>query len=120
MSFPPAGSTSVGEFAIQKNPQAMAQRLNLHSLMFITGKRDATDLAPCPNDYVLIFKKPGDTLHPVRALFDAERTQADGSPPKNGFGTPTASGPTSKKPTCSMAPAVTRKASMSAMSVRFK
>lgn len=62
----------VGEFAIPKNPQAMAQRLNLHSLMFVTGKRNSTMLAPAPNDYVLIFQKPGKVAVPVRALYDAK------------------------------------------------
>lgn len=70
--FGAGGFNFVGEFAIQKNPQAMAQRLNLHSLMFVTGKRNAADLAPCPNDYVLIFKKPGEIETPVRALRDEE------------------------------------------------
>lgn len=50
----------VGEFVIPKDPQAMAQRLNLHSLQFKTGYgRDARRLAPAVNDYVLIFQKPG-------------------------------------------------------------
>lgn len=72
--FSDGGFHFKGEFAIQKNPQAMAQRLNLHSLMFITGKRNATDLAPCPNDYVLVFQKPGDIKHPVQALYDEEKS----------------------------------------------
>lgn len=61
-----------GEFAIAKNPQAMAQRLNLHSLMFITGKRNAQMLAPAPNDYVLIFQKPGEPETLVRAIYDKD------------------------------------------------
>ena len=61
-----------GEFVISKNPQAMAQRLNLHSLMFITGKRNSTMLAPAPNDYVLIFQKSGECQNPVRAIYDRE------------------------------------------------
>lgn len=59
-----------GEFAICKNPQAMAQRLNLHSLMFVTGKSNACNLAPAPNDYVLVFQKPGQCAEPVPALYD--------------------------------------------------
>lgn len=59
-----------GECAIAKNPQAMAQRLNLHSLMFITGKRDACELAPAPNDYVMVFQKPGECREPVKCLYD--------------------------------------------------
>jgi DNA modification methylase len=58
-----------GEIAIAKNPQAIAQRQQLHSLLFITGKRNARQLAPCVNDYVMIFMKPGDA-EPVKAIYD--------------------------------------------------
>lgn len=71
--FSAGGFHFKGECAIVKNPQAMAQRLNLHSLMFITGKRNAVDLAPAPNDYVLIFQKPGEIAAPVKALFDEQK-----------------------------------------------
>ena len=58
--FGAGGFEWTGEFVIPKNPQIIAQRLNLHSLQFITGYcRNARDLAPAVNDYVLIFKKPG-------------------------------------------------------------
>lgn len=68
----------VGEFCIPKNPQIIAQRLSLHSLQFKTGKaRTATKLAPCFNDYVLIFQKPGDTPNPVQCLIDL-RENPDG------------------------------------------
>ena len=60
-----------GEVAIVKNPQAVAQRLKLHSLMFITGKRDSRALAPAMNDYILFFRKPGEG-EPVRGLYDHE------------------------------------------------
>lgn len=70
--FSKGGFHFTGEFAISKNPQAMAQRLNLHSLMFVTGKRNAQMLAPAPNDYVLIFQKPGEPETPVRALYDSK------------------------------------------------
>jgi DNA modification methylase len=66
------GFNWTGEVAIPKNPQAMAQRNNLHCLMFATGKRNACDLAPAPNDFILIFQKPGEIETPVRALFDPE------------------------------------------------
>jgi len=67
--FSAAGFDWTGEFVIQKNPQAIAQRQKLHSLLFITGKRDARDLAPCVNDHVLLFKKPGEATA-VPALYD--------------------------------------------------
>lgn len=70
--FSAGGFHFTGEFAIAKNPQAMAQRLNLHSLMFITGKRNSTMLAPAPNDYVLIFSKGGEPDVPVRAIYDKD------------------------------------------------
>lgn len=70
--FSAGGFHFTGEAAIPKNPQAMAQRLNLHSLMFITGKNNATMLAPAPNDYLLIFQKPGECETRVRALYDKD------------------------------------------------
>lgn len=69
--FGAAGFHFAGEFAIQKDPQAIANRMNLHSLQFKTGyARNANMLAPVFNDYVLIFHKPGDAKFepPVRPL----------------------------------------------------
>lgn len=66
-----AGFTYHGEFVIAKNPQAIAQRNKLHSLLFVTGKRNARDLAPAVNDFVLIFQKPGE-CEPVPAIYDAK------------------------------------------------
>lgn len=62
-----------GEFVISKNPQAIAQRLKLNSLLFETAKTNAQNLAPIFNDYVLIFKKPGECAVPVRALYDKQK-----------------------------------------------
>lgn len=70
--FRQAGFHWTGEIVIPKNPQAMAQRLSLHSLMFVTGKRNSRDWAPAVNDFVLIFQKPGEPTNPCRALFDRE------------------------------------------------
>ena len=70
------GFQAHGEVAIVKNPQAVAQRLKLHSLMFITGKKDSRRLSPAMNDYVLFFKKPGEGV-PVRGLYD-KKTNPDG------------------------------------------
>jgi DNA modification methylase len=61
-----------GEVAIVKNPQAVAQRLKLHSLMFVTGKlRDSRALAPAMNDYVMFFRKPGGDDLAIQGLYDA-------------------------------------------------
>lgn len=70
------GFNFFGEFVISKNPQAIAQRLKLNSLLFETAKTNAQNLAPIFNDYVLIFKKPGDAPHPVPALFDKKKNPA--------------------------------------------
>lgn len=69
--FGAGGFHFIGEFAICKNPQAMAQRLKLHSLQFKTGKVGCgCNLAPAVNDYVLIFQKPGECDHSVRCIRD--------------------------------------------------
>lgn len=59
-----------GEVVIPKNPQRIAQVRKLHSLLFVTGRRDSRALSPCNNDFVLFFRKPGEGV-PVRGLFDA-------------------------------------------------
>jgi DNA modification methylase len=69
--FESGGFEWKGEFVIPKNPQAIAQRQKLHSLLFITGRRNARDLAPAVNDFVLIFQRPGEAI-PVRALRGAD------------------------------------------------
>jgi len=66
--FSAAGFDWKGEFVIPKNPQAIAQRQKLSSLLFVQGARDARQLAPAVNDFVLIFQRPGDAAPPVRAL----------------------------------------------------
>ena len=70
--FAAGGLEWTGEVVIPKNPQVIAQRLSLHSLMFVTAKTNATKLAPAVNDYVMIFQKPGDCEPPVRAMRCAE------------------------------------------------
>lgn len=67
--FSAGGFNWVGEVAIPKNPQVIAQRQKLHSLLFVTGKRDARQLAPAVNDYILVFQRPGEAT-PVPALRD--------------------------------------------------
>ncbi len=67
--FMSGGFDWTGEFVIPKNPQVIAQRQKLHSLQFASGKKDSRKLAPAVNDYVMIFRKPGDG-RPVPAIFD--------------------------------------------------
>lgn len=68
--FEAGGFHWIGEVVIPKNPQIMAKRLNLHCLMFETGRTNAANLAPAVNDYMMIFQKPGERPQPVRALYD--------------------------------------------------
>lgn len=75
--FGAGGFRFYGDVAISKNPQSMAQRLNLHSLQFKTGyARNGCNLAPAPNDYVLIFQKPGE--HPCPPLPIKHKTNPKG------------------------------------------
>jgi DNA modification methylase len=71
--FEQAGFEWKGEVTIPKNPQVIAQRQKLHSLLFVTGRRDARQLAPAVNDHLLIFQRPGEAP-PVPAL------RGDGNP----------------------------------------
>jgi DNA modification methylase len=70
--FSAGGLEWIGEVVIPKNPQVMAQRLSLHSLMFVTAKRNSRLLAPAVNDYVMIFQKPGEPADECRAMRDPE------------------------------------------------
>lgn len=67
--FEAGGFDWTGEVAIPKNPQVIAQKQKLHSLMFVTGKRDARGLAPAVNDYMMLFRQPGEG-GPVPSLYD--------------------------------------------------
>ncbi|MGD0497507.1 MAG: site-specific DNA-methyltransferase [Bryobacteraceae bacterium] len=71
--FEAGGFEWIGEVSIPKNPQIIAKRLNLHCLMFETGRTNGTKLAPAVNDYVMIFQKPGDSAVRVRCLYDSEK-----------------------------------------------
>lgn len=66
--FAAGGFEWTGELVIPKDPQIAAQK-QIHSLLFLTGKRDSRALAPAVNDYILVFRKPGEGT-PVRAIYD--------------------------------------------------
>lgn len=65
--FEAAGWEWKGEVSIPKNPQVIARRQKLHSLLFKTAKTNARNLAPAVNDFLLIFQKPGEA-EPVKAM----------------------------------------------------
>lgn len=72
--FTKGGFDWKGEFVIPKNPQAAAQRLKLHSLLFETAGKNGRHLAPFMNDYVMIFQKPGESV-PVPCVRHLRRGQ---------------------------------------------
>lgn len=61
-----AGWIFYGEVTIDKDPQVQAIRTKAHALMFKTLNRDAASSRPALADYILIFKKPGENLVPVK------------------------------------------------------
>lgn len=72
-----AGFAYVGEVAINKNPQSAAQRMKLHNLMFTTLKKDSAKSIPVRNDYLLLFRAPGENAAPVRSFERGDVTTED-------------------------------------------
>lgn len=60
-----AGFWYTGEAAIWKNPQAQAIRTKAKALLFARLETDHLNSRPALADYVLLFKKPGDSAIPV-------------------------------------------------------
>ena len=63
-----AGFIYYGEVTIPKNPQAQSIRLKAHQLQFTQWEKDSTVSRPSLADYLLVFKKPGKNLVPVKPL----------------------------------------------------
>lgn len=61
-----AGWVFHGEVTVNKNPQAQAIRTKAQSLMFVTKNRDSSMSRPALADYLLMFRKPGDNLVPIK------------------------------------------------------
>ena len=55
------GWTFHGEVTIDKDPQAQAIRTKSKGLLFVQKARDRSWLRPAFADYILVFRKPGDT-----------------------------------------------------------
>jgi DNA modification methylase len=55
-----------GEVTVDKDPQAQAIRTKAQALMFVTKNRDSAATRPALADYLLIFRKPGDNLVPIK------------------------------------------------------
>ena len=67
-----AGFIFHGEVTVDKDPQAQAIRTKAHALMFVSLKRDGTNVRPALADYVLIFRVPGENAVPVDTDVDNE------------------------------------------------
>ncbi len=72
-----AGFSWAGEWAIGKNPQAAAQRMKLHNLMFVTLRKDSSKSIPVRNDYVLVFRAPGENTVPVTSFERGDVTEEE-------------------------------------------
>lgn len=61
-----AGWIFYGEVTVWKDPQAQSIRTKAFTLSFATKNRDSAATRPALADYLLIFKKPGDNVVPIR------------------------------------------------------
>lgn len=55
-----------GEVTVDKDPQAQAIRTKAQALMFVTKNRDSSATRPALADYLLLFRKPGENLIPIK------------------------------------------------------
>ncbi len=65
-AYESAGWIYHGEVCIDKDPQAQAIRTKSKSLLFVQLRKDASWLRPALADYILVFRKPGENLIPIR------------------------------------------------------
>jgi DNA modification methylase len=61
-----------GEVTVDKDPQAQAIRTKATSLMFVTLNRDSSMSRPAMADYLLMFRKHGDNITPIKPECDNE------------------------------------------------
>ncbi|HNP91958.1 DNA methyltransferase [Macellibacteroides fermentans] len=67
-----AGWTFYGRAIVTKNPQAQAIRTKAKGLLFTQLRKDSMDSRPALLDHILIFKKPGENLNPVKPVENGE------------------------------------------------
>lgn len=65
-AFQAAGWIFNGEVTVWKDPQAQSIRTRSHALAFQTKNRDSSKTRPALADYLLLFRKPGDNLVPIK------------------------------------------------------
>jgi DNA modification methylase len=66
-----------GRVTIDKNPQAQAIRTHSKALLFVQMEKDSSWSRPAIGDYILIFRKPGDNMTPVKPVENGELTRED-------------------------------------------
>jgi hypothetical protein len=67
-----AGWIFHGEVTVDKDPQAQAIRTKATSLMFVTLNKDSAMSRPAMADYLLMFRKHGDNVEPIKPECDNE------------------------------------------------
>ena len=55
-----------GEVTVWKDPQAQSIRTRSHALAFQTKNRDSSKTRPALADYMLLFRKPGENVVPIK------------------------------------------------------
>jgi DNA modification methylase len=65
--FSDEGWTFHGEVTIDKDPQAQAIRTKSKGLLFVQKDRDRSWLRPALADYIVVFRKPGENVVPIRS-----------------------------------------------------
>ncbi|MGV1049174.1 MAG: DNA-methyltransferase [Solirubrobacterales bacterium] len=61
-----------GRAIVAKNPQAQAIRTKAKALLFVQLRKDSSDSRPAILDHILIFKKPGENVVPIRPVESGE------------------------------------------------
>jgi DNA modification methylase len=71
-AFVDAGWIYHGRVTIDKNPQGQAIRTKARALLFVQLHKDSSASRPALADYILVFRKPGDSVEPVKTDIDNE------------------------------------------------
>lgn len=61
-----------GRAIVAKNPQAQAIRTKAKALLFVQLRKDSSDSRPAILDHILIFKRPGENVTPIRPVDNGE------------------------------------------------
>ncbi|MEO8682854.1 MAG: site-specific DNA-methyltransferase [Vicinamibacterales bacterium] len=65
-AYKAAGWIHHGEVVIDKDPQAQAIRTHSKALLFVQKDKDSSWIRPALADFILVFRKPGDNVVPIK------------------------------------------------------